>query len=80
MYNIASISKDTIVIGAPSHDGRDVYDSSIKDYKYVGRGMAVVLAKNSSGRWYTQSSLEPGVANFDASFGISVDISGKKRY
>mmetsp|Transcript_11658 Transcript_11658/g.24993 ORF Transcript_11658/g.24993 Transcript_11658/m.24993 type:complete len:894 (-) Transcript_11658:370-3051(-) len=70
----SSISGDTIVIGAPGSGGQLSIDSVLNTF-WLGRGRAVVMAKNNIGSWYQQASLSPEVADWNAGFGISVDIS-----
>ena len=72
-----AISGETIVTGAPAYEGRDIFYPTLSDSWWGGRGVAFVLMKDSNGEWYTQATLLSQVADFDASFGISVDISGE---
>mmetsp|Transcript_24030 Transcript_24030/g.43233 ORF Transcript_24030/g.43233 Transcript_24030/m.43233 type:complete len:897 (-) Transcript_24030:254-2944(-) len=69
-----SISGDTIVISAPGSGGQISIDSMLNTF-WFGRGRAVVMAKDNIGSWYQQASLSPEVADWNAGFGISVDIS-----
>lgn len=72
----------TIMLGMPAHQGRTRYHPDNPDIWWPsGRGLVVVLEKNyATGSWSEKTVIYPSVADDDAHFGVSIDISEDGRY